>query len=98
MSIQPHANEAYSEHLFRYARLECSCAVLELPASPQKEDGVPMACASSHMQIKLTMQKLTRISKREERRKDDNCAPVAFALHKAIRIRIYHQAIHASIG
>ncbi len=48
-----------------------------------------MACASSHMQIKLTMQKLTRMSKREEHRKDDNCAPVAFALHKAIRIRIY---------
>ena len=48
-----------------------------------------MACASSHMQIKLTMQELTRMSKREEHRKDDNCAPVAFALHKAIRIRIY---------
>jgi hypothetical protein len=29
------------------------------------------------------------MSKREEHRKDDNCAPVAFALHKAIRIRIY---------
>ncbi len=38
---------------------------------------------------KLTMQELTRMSKREEHRKDDNCAPVAFALHKAIRIRIY---------